>query len=108
MVEHTGLISRIRKAEARVKVLHALLERETGVTELEGLLLAQISSMGWTDHVELHSLKKGWGWTRSGLAVNGLKRKMYIDYPRDGPTRFRINKFGREALKRFHEQLSEA
>ena len=91
MSTRTGLISKIRQAEARVKVLNVLLERETGVTELEGQLLAQLSSMKWTDHVELHNLPNAWGWSRSALAVNGLKRKKYIDYEQFGEVRFRIN-----------------
>lgn len=107
MTVHKGLIPRIRKAEAQLKVLQKLLERETGVTEDEALLLNQLTSMDWTDHVELNNLRKGWGFVRSGKVVNGLKRKEYIEYIGMPSIKFRINDSGRRALARFKEQLKE-
>lgn len=99
------VIRRIREAEARAKVLNELLERKTGLTENEGLLLIHLRDLGWTNHVELADSNTGWGYVRSGNAVNGLKRKGLIEYVRHEGIRFRINAEGRAWIPKFKKEL---
>ena len=77
------------------------------MTEFEGLLLARIATLGWTDYVKLNALKEGWGFTKTGIAGDRLRRKRYVDYESSGGIKFRINREGREALARFKEQSKE-
>ena len=107
MANYTGLIPKIRKAEARLKTLNAVLERETGVTEFEGLLLARLTTLEWTNYVKLNALNEGWSFTKTGIAGSHLAKKGYIDFEYLGGIRFRINRAGRETLTRFKAQLEE-
>lgn len=101
-----GLIQQIRDAEVRVASLHRDLQQKTGVTEDEGRLLTLLGRIdGWTNHIELKLSNPGMGYTKSGKAVRGLKRKGLIDYVREGGVRFRINAHGREKLKVFKQEL---
>lgn len=107
MAKHTALIPQIRKAEARLKALNILLERVTGVTEDQGLLLHQISTMGWTSTSAV--AKHPTIWTnreRLRLAHDRLKRKRLIDVKVDYH-RFRISPWGREVLESFKTHLKD-
>ncbi len=103
MVKHTSLIPKIRKAEARLKVAKALLERETGVKEDEGMLLAYLLDKDWLGCWEMEEAPISR--SRIHIAIHGLKGKGYVDYANDPRRRYRINRSGKEALKRFKAQL---
>lgn len=101
---HTGLIPKIRKAEAQLRILKELLERTTGLTEDEGMYLYHIRDKGWFDTGDLRKSGLCTNRERCRLTYNRLKRKKLIDVEQEY-RKSRINKQGREALGRYLDQL---